>query len=96
VGRACRGPSPGERSRSELLDNRRTHQVGTYGATASYNRSFRPGRRIVLTEEMRTDEYFRAALFMATRKSRIIRRSILAARAYVFGGTALHMICTKT
>ncbi len=35
------------------------------------------------------------AATVAARKSRRLKQAILAARAYVLGGTALHMICTK-
>lgn len=60
-----------------------------------YHDTFQPGHSITLSERMRVDQYYRAATVMASRRSRHLRQALLALRAYVFGGTALHMICTK-
>ncbi len=35
------------------------------------------------------------ATAVAVRKSERLKKAVLAARSYVFGGTALHMVCTK-
>ena len=50
---------------------------------------------IMLTPDMRYDQLFRAATVMASRRSRRMQKALLAGRAYLMGGTALHMICTK-
>ncbi|MGI8622756.1 MAG: methyltransferase domain-containing protein, partial [Solirubrobacteraceae bacterium] len=60
-----------------------------------YHATFQPGHAVSLSEDMRVDELYRAATVMASRRSRRLRQALLAARAYVMGGTALHMICTK-
>jgi hypothetical protein len=44
---------------------------------------------------MPVNNLYRAATVMASRRSRRLRQALLAGRAYVMGGTALHMICTK-
>lgn len=60
-----------------------------------YHSTFQPGESILLTEDMPVDQCFRAATVMASRRSRRLRQALLAARSYVVGGTALHMVCTK-
>jgi SAM-dependent methyltransferase len=50
---------------------------------------------VTLTADMRYDQLFRAATVVASRRSPRLQRALLAGRAYVMGGTALHMICTK-
>jgi SAM-dependent methyltransferase len=50
---------------------------------------------VTLTSNMRYDELFRAATVVASRRSRRLQQALLAGRAYIMGGTALHMICTK-
>jgi SAM-dependent methyltransferase len=50
---------------------------------------------ITLTPDMRYDQLFRAAAVVASRRSGPMQKALLAGRAYVMGGTALHMICTK-
>ena len=60
-----------------------------------YHDTFQPGHSITLSERMRVDQLYRAATVMASRRSRRLRQALLAGRAYVMGGTALHMVCTK-
>jgi len=60
-----------------------------------YHDTFQPGHSITLSERMRVDQLYRAATVMASRRSRRLRQALLAGRAYVMGGTALHMVCTR-
>ncbi len=48
-----------------------------------------------LTNDMRYDQLFRAATVVASRRSPRLKKVLLAGRAYIMGGTALHMVCTK-
>jgi SAM-dependent methyltransferase len=50
---------------------------------------------ITLTNDMPLNQLFRAATVVASRRIRPLQKALLAGRAYVMGGTALHMVCTK-
>jgi SAM-dependent methyltransferase len=44
---------------------------------------------------MSVRDLYATATLVAAGRSKRLRRAVLAARAYVLGGTALHMVCTK-
>jgi SAM-dependent methyltransferase len=46
-------------------------------------------------ETMSLLRIYSTATAVAVRKSERLRKAVLASRSYLFGGTALHMICTK-
>jgi SAM-dependent methyltransferase len=46
-------------------------------------------------DSMSVPRIYSTATAVAVRKSERLKKAVLAARAYVFGGTALHMVCTK-
>ncbi len=60
----------------------------------SYHATFND-HEITFLPEMRYDQRVRAVVVNASRGSRRLRQALLAGRAYVMGGTALHMVCTK-
>ncbi len=59
-----------------------------------YHGIFRPGE-IGLSERMSSPQIVKAAAGAIVRRSDRMKRAALASRAYVRGGTALHMVCTK-
>jgi SAM-dependent methyltransferase/uncharacterized protein YbaR (Trm112 family) len=59
-----------------------------------YHSTFQEGS-LTLTPDMPVNQLYRAATVIASRRSRRLRQALLAGRAYVMGGTALHMVCTK-
>jgi SAM-dependent methyltransferase len=59
-----------------------------------YHGIFQPGG-IGLSDQMSMTQILRVSAVMGVRKSDWLKRAALAAYAYVLGGTALHMICTK-
>ena len=59
-----------------------------------YHRTFRP-HGIGISERMSDAQIVRAAAATIIRRRPWLSAAVLATRAYVVGGTALHMICTK-
>jgi hypothetical protein len=59
-----------------------------------YHGIFQPGG-FGLSDQMSMTQILKVAAVMGVRKSDWLKRAALAAYAYVLGGTALHMICTK-
>ena len=49
----------------------------------------------VISDRQSVPRIYAMATAMAVRKSPALKKLVLAARAYAFGGTALHMVCTK-
>ena len=58
-----------------------------------YHAIFRGG--VQIHDDMPIPHIWKAAALTSLYRARRLKRAILAARAYVLGGTALHMVCTK-
>jgi SAM-dependent methyltransferase/uncharacterized protein YbaR (Trm112 family) len=59
-----------------------------------YHGIFRPGG-IGLSDRMTTPQILKAAAGAIASRHESLRKATLASRAYIRGGTALHMVCTK-
>jgi SAM-dependent methyltransferase len=75
-----------------LLARRAGFEVDVRGPR--YHGSFQEPA-LALDETMSIKRIYSTATAVALRKSERLKRAALAARAYVLGGTALHMVCTK-